>query len=50
MSQEKQTEKFNRLVKESALEFTAIKDEIDPNNLFYIFKTVGNELKEFGNL
>ena len=39
---------FNRLVKERALEFSDIKDKIDPKNLVYIFKTVENESKDFG--
>ena len=49
MSNEKQKEIFNRLVKERALEFSDIKDKIDPNNLVYIFKTGENEPKDFGN-
>ena len=40
---------FNRLVKERALQFGDIKDNIDPNNLVYRFKTSGNEPKDFGN-
>ena len=40
---------FNRLVKERALQFGDIKDNIDPNNLVYRFKTGGNEPKDFGN-
>ena len=46
---EKQKEIFNRLVKERALEFSAIKDKIDPNNLIDTFKTDGNKPKVFGN-
>ena len=49
MSHEKQKELFNRLVKERALVFSDIKHKIDPNNLVYIFKTDGNEQKDFGN-
>ena len=48
-SHEKQKEIFNRHVKERAFEFSDIKDKIDPNNLVYIFKTGGNESKDFGN-
>ena len=40
---------FNRLVKEQPLEFSNIKDKIDPKNLVYIFKTGQNESKDFGN-
>ena len=40
---------MNRLVKERDLEFSDIKNEIDPNNLVYIFKTDKNEAKDFGN-
>ena len=40
---------FNRLVKERALQFGDIKDNIDPNNLVYRCKTGGNEPKDFGN-
>ena len=49
VSHEKQEEILDRLVKERALEFSDIKDKIDPNNLVYIFKTGGNEPKEFSN-
>ena len=49
VSHEKQKEIFNNLVKESALEFSDIKDKIDPNNLVYLFKTGGNEPTGFGN-
>ena len=49
MSHEKRKEIFNRLVKERHLEFSDIKDKIDPRNLVYIFKTVENELKDFLN-
>ena len=49
MPHEKQKEIFNRLVKERVLEFSFIKDKIDPNNLVYTFKTDGNEPKDFGN-
>ena len=31
------------------LEFSDIKDKIDPNNLVYTFKTDKNEPKDFGN-
>ena len=46
---EKQKEIFNRLVEERALEFSDVKDKIDPNNLVYVFKTEGNRPKDFGN-
>ena len=46
---EKQKEIFNRLVKERALKFSDIKDEIDTNNLVYTYKTDGNEPKVFRN-
>ena len=49
MPHEKQKEIFNRLVKESALEFSDIKDKIDPNNLVDTFKTDENEPKDFRN-
>ena len=49
MPHEKQKEIFDRLVKARALEFSYIKDKIDPNNLVYAFKTDGNEPKDFGN-
>ena len=49
MSHAKQKEIFNRLVKDRALEFSDIKDKVDPNNLVYTFKTGGNEPKDFGN-
>ena len=39
MSNEKQKEIFNRLVKERAHEFPDIKDKSDPNKLEYKFKT-----------
>ena len=38
-----QTETFDRLVKKKTLEFSDIKDKIDPNNLTYKFK--GSENK-----
>ena len=46
---EKQNRIFDRLVKERALEFSDIKDKIDPDNLVDTFKTDGNESKDFGN-
>ena len=49
MSHEKQKERFNRLVKERALEFADIKYKIDTNNLVYRFKTGGNEPEDFVN-
>ena len=49
VSHEKQNEIFNRLVKERALEFSDIKDKIDPNNLVYVDKTEGNNPKDFRN-
>ena len=49
MPHEKQNKIFNRPVKERDLEFSDIKDKIDPNNLVYAFKTDGNVSKDFGN-
>ena len=49
VTHEKQKEIFNELVKERALEFSDIKDKLDPNNLVYTFKTDENEPKDFGN-
>ena len=49
VSHEKQKEIFNRLVKQRALEFSDIKNNVDPIDLVYIFKTIGNERKDFGN-
>ena len=49
MSNEKQKEIFNRLVKERAHEFADIKDKIDRNKLVYKFKTGVNEPKDFRN-
>ena len=48
VSLEKQKEIFNKFVKERSLEFSDIKDKIDPNNLVYIFKTGENEPQGFG--
>ena len=39
VTHEKQKEIFNELAKEGALEFSDIKDKIEPNNLVYTFKT-----------
>ena len=44
-----QQEIFNRIVEKRALEFSDVKDKIDPNNLVYEFKTGGNNPKEFRN-
>ena len=49
VTHENQKEIFNGLVKERALEFYKIKDEINPNDLVYTFKTDGNEPKDFIN-
>ena len=49
MTHEKQKEIVNELVKERALEFSDIKDKIDPNNRVYTFKTNRNEPKDFRN-
>ena len=49
VTHDKQKEIFNGLVKERALEFSNIKNEIDPNNLVDAFKTDGNEPKDFKN-
>ena len=49
VTHEKQKEIFNELVKERGLEFSGIKDKIDPNNLVCTFKTDGNEPKDFKN-
>ena len=46
---EKPKEIFNELVKERALEFSDVKDKIDPNDLVYTFKTDGNDPKDFRN-
>ena len=32
-----------------SLEFFNIKDNIDPNNVVYVYKTVKNNPKDFGN-
>ena len=49
VSHRKQKEIFNKLVKDRALELYDIKDKTDLNDLVYIFKTGGNEPKDFGN-
>ena len=49
MSHEKQKEIFNGLVKERALEFSNVKDKVNPNGLVYVFKTEGNIPKDFRN-
>ena len=46
VSHEKQKEIFNRLVKEMILEFSDIKDKIDPNNLVYILVEMSQKILE----
>ena len=46
---DKQKETFNELVRERALEFSDIKDKIDPNNLIYVYSTGKSNPKGFGN-
>ena len=46
---DKQKEIFNDLVRERALEFSDIKDKIDPNNPVYVYSTGKRNPKGFGN-
>ena len=46
---DKQKEIFNDLVRERALEFSDIKDKIDPNNLVYVYSTGKSNSEGFGN-
>ena len=48
-SHEKQKEVFNRFVNERALQYTDIKDKIDPKKLVYKFSRSENLPKGFGN-
>ena len=49
MSNEKQKETFNRLVEESAHQFSDIKDKTDLHKLVYKFKIGANEPHDFRN-
>ena len=49
MSHEKQKEIFNELVKERTIEFSDIKDKINPNNLIYVISTGKNYREIFEN-
>ena len=46
---DKQKETFNEPVRERALEFSDIKDKIDPNNFVYVYSTGKSNPKGFGN-
>ena len=49
VSLDKQEQVFNELVIEKVLEFSDIKDKINPNNLVYIYGTGKNNPKYFEN-
>ena len=49
VSHEEQNKTFDRLLKGRVLQFSDIKDSIDPNNLVYKFSGSENKPIDFGN-